>query len=209
MSKPVYSYWAGVASRGHYLFYTLAYNGKLDEITIKGDQPYPGTPEWAAADGFIKSKMGMLPVLQDGDVCIGQSRAIFAYVCKKFGLGEELSLADFARSEELVDQAQDMHGVLSKAQYGADRTAAMDTVFGEGGDVSKMLTAFEDHVSGVVTPGHCCLAATLNLLIRLQADCLDKHPKIKAFNDTFQANAGVKVANERSPYPYFKRNSDA
>ena len=114
MSKPVYHYWAKVASRGHYLFYTLAFHDRLDDIEYKGDQPYPGTEGW---DAVHKSKVGALPALVDGGVAIGQSRAIFAYLCRKFGIGKDLSLAEFAASEELVDTATDVHNMLSKAQY--------------------------------------------------------------------------------------------
>lgn len=204
-SKPVFHYWAKVASRGHYLFYTLAFHDRLDDVEHKGDQPYPGAEGW---DAVLRSKVGSLPVLVDGDVTLGQSRAIFAYLCRKFGIGQDLSLADFAASEELVDTAIDVHSMLSTAQYAPDRTAAMDALFADGGGVPKILAGFEDHVGGTVTPGHCCFAAALNLLTRLQADCLDKYPKIKAFNDTIQGKAGIKRVNELCPYPYFKRNSD-
>jgi len=208
-TKPTYHYWAGVASRGHYLFYTLGYNGKLDDIIVKGDQPYPGTPEWASGEGFIQSKMGQLPVLTDeGDVSIGQGRAILNYLCKKFSIGQDLSLADYGKSEELVEQANDIHNLLGKAHYGADRTVSMNEIFASGGPVEKVLNAYEDHVGGAVAPGHCCFAAALNLLVRLEPECLAKNPKIKAFYDEIQANEGIKTVNERCPYPYFKRNSN-
>jgi hypothetical protein len=155
-SKPVFHYWAKVASRGHYLFYTLAFHDRLDDVEHKGDQPYPGAEGW---DAVLRSKVGSLPVLVDGDVSLGQSRAIFAYLCRKFGIGQDLSLADFAASEELVDTAIDVHSKLSTAQYAPDRTAAMDALFADGGGVPKILAGFEDYVGGTVTPGHCCFAA--------------------------------------------------
>ncbi|GMI19422.1 hypothetical protein TeGR_g12330 [Tetraparma gracilis] len=170
--------------------------------------PYPGTPEWAAG-GFAKSKTGQLPLLEDGDVSIGQGRAIMAYLIKKFEIAADMSVADYAKSEELTDQAcGDMHSAFAGAHYAPDRTAAMDKLFGEGGGVPKTLGAFEDHVDGTVTPGHCAYAAALNIGVRLQPDCLDNFPKTKAFYETIMANEGVKAADAAVPYPYFKRNSD-
>lgn len=78
------------------------------------------------------------------NVFAGQSRAILATLCKHFGIGSDLSVPDYAKSEELVDHASDIHNMLGKAHYGSDRTVAMDAIFGEGGGVKKALGAFED-----------------------------------------------------------------
>jgi glutathione S-transferase len=205
MSKPVYHYWANIASRGHYVSYVLGFNGKLDDVEFKGDQPWPGMEGWSECQ---LSKTKQLPCLVDGDVSMGQGNAIVHYLCNKFDISQGLTGADLAHSEELIEQAADNHNALSKAFYAADRTAAMDALFGEGGGIPKALAGFEDHMGTANTPGDLCYAASLNLMVRLQADCLDAFPKTKAFYDAIQANEGVQEVNKRCPYDYFKRKSD-
>ena len=68
-----------------------------------------------------------LPVLTDteNDLTLGESGAINRYLIKKFGL-EPAALKDYAAMNQSIEAAATMHGVLGKAHYGADRTAAMD-----------------------------------------------------------------------------------
>ena len=207
-SKPVLHYW-GVKSRTHAINYLLGYNGLANQVTLKQDIGYPGTPEFAQNPS---SKLGQLPFLQDGEVQLGQSGAIFAYLAKKFNIGQDLSLADYAKSEELIAQAADVFAILAKAHYGEDRTAAMDAAF--AGQIAKTLTAFEPCVTDsgffctTASPGDLAFASVLNLLTCLEPGVLTSFPKLAAFDALIQANEGIQAANAVSPYMYFKRKSD-
>jgi len=207
-TRPLLIYWGGIASRGHYYQYMLGYFGLTDKVDFKCDAPWPGAEGWAE---YPTSKMAQLPTLEDGDIKIGQSTAMVNYLARKFGLDDGLSLSDYATSQEMIQQAADVHSMLAGAKYSADVPAAMDALFAAGGKVDKLLAVFEQYVSAsgffgsVATPGDTVFAAALNLLTRLQADCLVKFPKIAAFNDTFQANEGVKAVNAANPNAYFTR----
>ena len=174
--------------------------------------PYPGTPEWA---GFSpKSHVGQLPVMQDGDVTIGQSGAILRYLVKKFGICADITLPDYAVSEQLIDQAADIHSLLTKAHYSPDRTAAMDAVFADGSGLHKVLAAFEALATDAgffgskPTPGDLAFAASLDMIRRLEAEALAKYAKLSALHKAATANEAVAAVNASTPYPYFKRKSD-
>jgi glutathione S-transferase len=214
-SKPVITYWAGVKSRLHYTMTVVAYNGKTDAVTLNGQCPYPGTEEWKTFEP--KSVVGQLPHLSDGDISIGQSIAILNYLSRKFGLYASATDADFAMSEQLIQETADLHSMLGKAHYGADRTAAMDALLGPEGGIAKHLTALEGLVKehGWFTPtgalpGDLALAASLDMIDFLDTSVLDasKYPKLRALLEKVRANEGVKAYYATVPYPYFKRNSD-
>ena len=210
-TKPVITYWGGVASRGHYYSYVLAFNGKMGEVELNNtDIPYPGTDEWNSYSP--KSDVGQLPCMTDGDINIGESNAIVRYLCKKFKISEiseDFSLADYAVSEMLIETASGLHGALGKCHYTPDRTGAFDKYFGEGGGFAKVMSAFEKRVPTVMSPGAICLAAALNLHVRLEPECLAKYPELKKLYDAVLANADVQKVNDACPYPYFKRQTDA
>ena len=212
-SKPRLTYWGGVASRAHYYSYVLGYFGKLDAVEFNNCSVYPGTPEFAAFQP--KSMLGTLPVMHDGDATCGQSAGIIRYLDRKFNLSEGRTLKDVAKSEELIELSCDMHSMMGSAHYGANRTVSMDALFAADGKVAKILGAYDPTIlaSGYfcesVTCGDCAFAAALNLLTRLEPECLAAHPNILAFNAAMQANEGIAKVNAMCPYPYFKRKSDA
>ena len=82
------------------------------------------------------------------------------YLARKFGLDDGLSLSDYATSQEMIQQAADVHSMLAGAKYSADVPAAMDALFAAGGKVDKLLAVFEQYVSAsgffgsVSTPIH-------------------------------------------------------
>jgi hypothetical protein len=62
--------------------------------------------------------------------------------------------------------------------------------------------------TGTITAGHVAFNAALNILVRLQADCLDHDEALKARYTEIEANEGVAAVNAANPYPYFKRQTD-
>jgi glutathione S-transferase len=114
----------------------------------------------------------------------------------------------------------DIMGMAGKAQYApGGRTEAMDEMFDPAGtDKSKNLCVIfgilEDKIgdSGFfgseAMVGDACVAANVKLMLELQADCLEKFPKLAALVKTFDENEGVKKHAAHFPYPYFKRRSD-
>jgi len=159
-----------------------------------------------------------LPVLTDteNDLTLGESGAINRYLIKKFGL-EPAALKDYAAMNQSIEAAATMHGVLGKAHYGADRTAAMDAAFtAETGMVMKKLAGIEKcfdssdsiFMCSEVNVGDYVLAAALRLCVDLQADCLENFPKTKALHDHVNAMETIVAYNAKHGYPYFKRNSD-
>jgi|TARA_B110000208_G_C11743311_1_gene420736 glutathione S-transferase len=138
-----------------------------------------------------------------------------SYLAHKFNINEGKTLKDIAKSEELIEASCDIHSMLNAAQYGADRTVAMDAIFAaDGGKAHKILSAYEPTVlaSGffcsAASAGDLAFAAGLNLMVRLEADVLSAYPNIAAMYAQIHANADVAEINARCPYPYFKRNSD-
>ena len=74
---------------------------------------------------------GQLPYLVDGDVSLAQSGALIRYVARKGGLSGETD-ADFAKSEMLIEEMQDIFTALVKAQYASDKAQAYVECFSEG-----------------------------------------------------------------------------
>ena len=186
----------------------------LDQVTLNGAFPYPGTPEWTAA--APKSYLGQLPVLTDAnDTKISESGAINRYLIKKFNLEPE-SLKDYGMMNTGIEASAMIHAALGKAHYTPDRTAAMDATFTVGtGSIMKLLagceTLFSDgsaFLCEAMNPGDLALAAGLALIVDLQADALDTFPKCKALHEAVSALAGIVAYNAAHQYPYFKRNSD-
>eukprot|EP00941_MAST-03F_sp_MAST-3F-sp1_P001976 g1976.t1 len=215
-SIPTYTYWGGVRSRSHYLGYVLAVNNLVDKVNWnQSDIPYPGTTEWNSFSP--KSYMGQLPQLSHNGMSMGQSAAIIRYLARIFKLYDGVSDADYAMSEQMIEESTDFHNLLGKAHYAPNRTAAMDAVFAAGGTVERHLKALEGIVgnNGSVyfcskpLPGDCCVCAALNMLETLEPGVLKGYPKLLQMYTTITSLATVKAWNESHAWPYFKRKSDA
>lgn len=142
---------------------------------------------------------GQLPYLEHGDVKIAQSLAILRYVARKTGLTGNTDV-EAAKSEMLIEEANDIYNTLAKAQYSADKVAAFNGAFAADGPVQKQLGYLEKLVNGPYfnsTPlaGDIAIAAVLDLLVHLEPTVLETHPKLKAFYDELinsKAFAGIK-----------------
>lgn len=211
-------YW-GVASRAHYALFVAAASGNSSDVNWVTGVPYPGTPNWETYEK--KSYSGQLPYLEDSStgVKLGQSMAIARYFAQKYNMYADVSMADFAASEQMIEQAADVHTILAKAHYTKEeggRTAAMDSIFAEDGTIPKLLTQCEALIQdsgsfGVgdkLLPGDCVFAATLDLLRRLEPMLLEEFPKCGALHGKVTATDGVKGILAQSRYPYFLRKSD-
>jgi len=103
-------YW-GIKARG-YLPTIIASVGDLSYSWNKG-------VEWPAFKP--NTPFGQLPVLTGPDgFTLGQSLAIVRFLARKANLQGETD-AEFARSEELIQEGEDLYMALAKAHYTPDR----------------------------------------------------------------------------------------
>jgi glutathione S-transferase len=63
-----------------------------------------------------RSPFGQLPYLEFGDLRIGQSGAIARFAARQAGLQGDND-ADFAVSEQLIEEFQDLFNIVAKAHY--------------------------------------------------------------------------------------------
>jgi len=72
-----------------------------------------------------ESPFGQLPFLDHGDFKLGQSMAIARFAARKADLSGDND-HDFAMSEQLIEEQNDLYNVLAKAHY--ERVAALPPV---------------------------------------------------------------------------------
>jgi glutathione S-transferase len=125
---------------------------------------------------------GQVPIMEHGDIMIGQSLAIAAYIGRLAGLlGEED--ADFAMSQMLLAQCEDMMSAMGKAFYTNNKAEEMPKFFAE--KVPSDLEKLEKLVSGGFTNertiGELAIFSILNIFLDMQPDCLDAFPALTAF----------------------------
>jgi len=151
---------------------------------------------------------GQLPYLVDGDVKLAQSGAIIRYLARKAHLQGD-SEADFAKSEMLIEEMQDIFTVVAKAQYSPDKVDAYKTLFAEDGAIHKHLDFLEklltgDNFNSKALAGDYAIAAILDILVHLEAHVLDNFAKLHAF---YQRHInGPAFAGVKDLPMYFKRD---
>jgi glutathione S-transferase len=130
---------------------------------------------------------GQFPYLEDGAVKMGQSLAIANYLAQKGGL---LGFgADFAKSDMLVQEFEDIYSALIKAQYaGEGKAEAYNKFLSEYlpkqlGYLEKLLRADgKQFTSGAkFLVGDYAIAVALDLCVGVKADALASSPKLQAF----------------------------
>ncbi len=77
---------------------------------------------------------GQVPYLVDGDVKIAQSNAILRYIAKKGGIQGD-SDQDYALSEMLIEEVNDITNIWGKAIRSEDKNAAYDDLFSATGEM--------------------------------------------------------------------------
>lgn len=133
---------------------------------------------------------GQLPCLVDGDVVVAQSGAVIRYLAHKGGLDGRDNLADFGRSEMLIEEMQDINSIFNKTQYPSEgkRSAAWDALFNaedsallkQLGLLEKLLTG--DYFCSRPLAGDYSVACILDLAVTLEPTVLANFPKLAAFH---------------------------
>ncbi len=75
---------------------------------------------------------GQLPCFQHGDLKVAQSNAILRVIGRRAGTAGDTE-RDFAFSEMLIEESNDLFNLLVKANYSADKAKAYNDLFAAGG----------------------------------------------------------------------------
>ena len=169
---------------------------------------YQQEPDWPGMKG--DTLFGQLPHLVDGDIKVSQSDAIARYLGRKNNLQGETD-ADFALSEALIEEQDDILDIIAKSHYSDDREAAFNKAFEES--LPKHLENLEallqnDLFTSKLTTGSLAIFSILNIALDLEATLLDKTPKLKAFYDRVAAIDQVKKYLALDIKPYFSRKKE-
>jgi len=163
---------------------------KSDEVASRFDIPVIkfGNGHFKTEDG--ETPFGQLPYLIDGNVKIGQSLAIARYVSRKGGLQGDTD-ADFAISEQLLEEHGDIYNVLAKAQYADNKPEAWKNAWETSipnhlGFLEKILNG--DHFGSKLTAGDVAVFSILNTIIDLKPEILKNYPKLQAHYTRFATN---------------------
>merc|ERR1712100_234605 len=153
---------------------------------------------------------GQLPVLYDGDLKIAQSMAIVNYLSRKAKL-EGSNDAEFARSQMLAMESNDLWNDAVKAQYAGDdaaKKAAWDALFKADGPLQQQLELLEKNFFNKPAPltgGEIALFAVLNMLKELEPTLLDSRPAVKAWYEGLAKHEKLAPLLASPPPSYLKR----
>jgi len=193
---PTLYYW-GIKARAQLAVLVAAYAGQPLDWNKQPDWPglKPSTP------------FGQLPYLEDGDVKLAQSGAIARYLGRKFGLQGE-SDADFAHSEQLIEESQDIFTALVKANYSPNKAEAYTEAFATTipnhlANLEKLLNG--DRFTSKTTTGELAIFNVINIALDLEAGLLGNFPGLQAFYNRIAANEGVAAYLASGVPAYFKR----
>jgi glutathione S-transferase len=151
-------------------------------------------------------------VLEAGDLKVAQSLAIVRFLARRGGL-EGKSDADYAVSEMLIQEFEDVYGVLAKANYVPDDakvaawTKARDeTLPHHLANLEKLLPAGSAFFTTEgPTAGDLAAYMALNFALDVNADALDKFPKLAGFYKHVETLPGVQEYHAKDSVPtYFK-----
>jgi len=155
-----------------------------------------------------ESPFGQLPFMDLGDFKLGQSMAIARYAARKAGLTGDND-HDFAVSEQLIEEQNDLYNMLAKANYApGDKAEAWKNALEV--EVPKHFTALEhllhgDHFGSKLTAGDVAVFSAVNLILDLEPHALQHHPKLKAHYERVAALPSVAKYVAHPPPAYFKR----
>jgi len=153
-----------------------------------------------------ETPFGQLPYLVDDGLKIGQSMAIARYVGQKAGLQGEGK--DFAISEMLIEEQNDLYNILAKAMYHpVDKTAAWKTALEveipkQFGLVENLLHG--DYFGSKLTTGDVAIWSIVNIILDVDAKAVDAYPKLKAHYARLSSHPGVQAYLKHAPSAYFK-----
>ena len=152
---------------------------------------------------------GQIPYLEHGDVKLAQSGAIIRYLAKLGSIDGRNSDQQFAMSEMLIEEMQDLFTMVHKAYNSPDRVSAFNELFAKDSKLASQLLCLEKLVQGVsfcVPPqaGDYCIAAALDIIVHLEPTALSSYPKLSAFYKTMLESAAFATVKD---YPmFFNRN---
>jgi len=187
-------YW-GIKARAYPAQVIAAYTG----LKLKTDSDRANT--WPADQP--KTWFGALPMLEDGAVTLNQSIAITNYVGRKAGIQGETD-SEFGISQMLISECNDIFEILNKAQYAEDKKAAWKEVWEE-----KLAWEFhcltniigdKETFTGKYLTGDLSIWATLDIIVSVKADALEKFPKLDAFYKRVLAAPGLSEVTKMWSY---------
>eukprot|EP01087_Luapelamoeba_hula_P014546 TRINITY_DN427_c0_g1_i1.p1 TRINITY_DN427_c0_g1~~TRINITY_DN427_c0_g1_i1.p1 ORF type:complete len:206 (-),score=45.49 TRINITY_DN427_c0_g1_i1:70-687(-) len=198
----------------NFYYFGIRARGQLTVLALEqGNVPYTWTRqfEWP---GSLKAEtpFGQLPYLVDGDVKVAQSMATARYAARKGNLLGSND-AEFAASEQLVEEHNDIFSLITDAAHSSDKAAGYNTAFTK---FPAHLTAVEkllgdkDYITGASSPllGDLAIWSVLNIALDLEPEVLANFPKLKAFYARVSALPKID-AYIKANYPqYFKRPSN-
>jgi len=171
-------FYFGVRGRGQFPYLVALYAGL--PVAFETVAEWPGTLK-------AQTPFGQLPYLEDGDIKIAQSAAIARYFARK-GKMEGENVIDFALSEQLIEEANDIFNLLGKAKKSGDKKAIEEAVSTE---LPKHVAALEKLIVETghfthgekLTAGDIAVFSVLNLAHGLDLTFLDNARRLKKFYD--------------------------
>lgn len=191
-------FYFGVKARGQ-LPALIADVGGLNFNWIS-DLDWPGMKD--------KTPFGQLPYLEDGDVKMGQSMAIARYLAKKAGLQGDND-KDFAMSEQLIEESNDIYTVLARAKYSPDdkteawNNALQVTIPQHFAQLENLLHG--DYFGSKLLVGDLAVYSIINIILDLDSHVLDKTPRLKAFYERMNGDSRLAKFKNRNIPLYFTR----
>jgi len=176
----------------------------------KIEYEWDGANDWPAQKD--KCPFGQLPLLEDGDIRVGQSLAIARYIGRKGGLLGLDSDADYAASEQLVQQFEDILTDIGKAHNSKPRAEAMKKALDES--VAQKLAAVEKickghTITGKILLGDLAIFSALYIIVHdLRPNYLEQFPKLKAAYEHILADPDVKTIEKVQWGQWYKAVDD-
>lgn len=161
--------------------------------------------DWAPLKG--NTPFGQLPIMEHGDIVIAQSTAIAAYIGRLAGmLGTED--ADFAMSQMLVAQYEDMLNAMAKSYYSSNKAADMEEYLSVKlpADLGKIEKLVSGGFTNERTIGELAIFAFLNIIMDLKADVLEAFPAINAFYKHLAAQPKVAAFLNNAGEVWYKKD---
>lgn len=214
-TDPVLYYWP-IKARS-YAALAVAQAGGIN-VSVKSDFNL-GDPEFKG-----KLPFGQCPYLEHGDVKLAQSGAIIRYMARIANLAGD-SITNFAKSEMLIEEMQDIIAILVKANYASDKAAAFNDTFSSEGSIKKQLNFLEKMIpegkfsfTAICECGNPCpcgsdctcghkrlageyaIASVIDVLVHLEPSILSETPKLKAFYDDMMASAAFSGIKDMPMY---------
>eukprot|EP01062_Namystynia_karyoxenos_P059879 TRINITY_DN51301_c0_g1_i1.p1 TRINITY_DN51301_c0_g1~~TRINITY_DN51301_c0_g1_i1.p1 ORF type:complete len:235 (+),score=70.54 TRINITY_DN51301_c0_g1_i1:76-780(+) len=205
-SGKVTLYCYGFKGRAHYVNMCVAYVGRWGDI----DWIYNLQEIEAAAPGGrdprVRSVFGQVPCMVDADVRIGQTLAILRYLLRKYNFGFDAPLSDYAISEQMIEQAKDIHEELHHCQH--NRLPGFKTSLEAYREtlahyLPRNFAAFEQAITasgwfgGQVMPGDVCVAALVDIVEDIRPGFVSNYPKLRKLFERVCANPGVQELRQR------------